>query len=215
LRIVQSDDGERKSGRVHLLAVRDVRPDVERRATAVVEFLWRTKGVDMSTSVAAADWIKRIADDERKRDTVRVREGEMAARKADLVRRNGRRLIDDLRATVMRDVDAFRDEFVGDPARDIVVEVTPPDGGFVVRKPAPAAVSLSVTPNLEAATVVCHYRFTATNGLPPREDRIDVTFAGDGGETLQMKHHGTGQMFATPGAFSEFLLVPVLTGRPR
>ena len=43
----------------------------------------------MSTSVAIADWIKRIADDERKRDTVRVREGEMAARKADLVRRNG------------------------------------------------------------------------------------------------------------------------------
>jgi hypothetical protein len=169
----------------------------------------------MSTSVAIADWIKRIADDERKRDTVRVREDEMAARKADLVRRNGRRLIDELRATITRDVEAFRDEFAGDPARDIVVEATPPDGGFVVRKPAPNAVSLSVTPNLEAAAVVCHYRFTATNGLPPREDRIDVTFAGDGGETLQMKHHGTGQVFATPDAFSEFLLVPVLTGRPR
>jgi hypothetical protein len=168
----------------------------------------------MSTSVAVADWIKRIADDERKRDTVRVREGELAARKADLVRRSGRRLIDELRATVTRDVEAFRDEFAGDPARDIVVEAAPPDGGFVVRKPAPSAVSLSVTPNLEAAAVVCHFRFTATNGLPPREDRIDVTFAGDG-ETLQMKHHGTGQVFATPDAFSEFLLVPVLTGRPR
>ena len=168
----------------------------------------------MSTSVAVADWIKRIAADERKRDTVRVREGEMAARKADLVRRNGRRLIDELRATVTRDVEAFRDEFAGDPARAIVVEAAPPDGGFVVRKPAPSAVSLSVTPNLEAAAVVCHFRFTATNGLPPREDRIDVTFAGDG-ETLQMKHHGTGQVFATSDAFSEFLLVPVLTGRPR
>ncbi len=169
----------------------------------------------MSTSTAAADWIKRIADDERKRDTVRVKEDELAARKADLVRRNGRRLIDELRATVSRDVGAFRDEFVGDSARDVVVEAASPDGGFIVRKPAPAAVSLSVTPNLEAAAVVCHYRFTATNGLPPREDRIDVTFAGDGGETLQMKHHGTGQVFATPDAFSEFLLVPVLTGRPR
>jgi len=30
-----------------------------------------------------------------------------------------------------------------------------------------------------------------------------------------MKHHGTGQVFATTGALSEFLLVPVLTGRPR
>jgi hypothetical protein len=30
-----------------------------------------------------------------------------------------------------------------------------------------------------------------------------------------MKHHGTGQVFVTPDALSEFLLVPVLTGRPR
>jgi hypothetical protein len=112
----------------------------------------------MGTSVAVADWIKRIADDERRRDTLRVREDELAARKTDLVRRNGRRLIDELRATVTRDVEAFRDEFAGDSARDIVVEATAPDGGFSVRKPAPAAVSLTVTPNLGAAAMVCHYR---------------------------------------------------------
>ena len=169
----------------------------------------------MSTNVAIADWIKRIADEERRRDSVRVKEDELVARKADLVRLNGRRLLDELRTTVTRDVGAFRAEFPGDRARDVVVEATAGDGGFVVRKPAPAAVSLTVTPNLEAATMACDYRFTLPNGLPPREDRIDVTFAGDGGETLQMKHHGTGQMFATPDAFSEFLLVPVLTGRPR
>jgi hypothetical protein len=169
----------------------------------------------MSTSVPVADWIKRIADDERRRDAVRLEADEMAARKADLVRRNGRRLVDELRATVTRDAEAFRDEFAGDRARDIVVEATALDGGFVARKPAPAAVSLTVTPNLEAAAMVCHYCFTVTNGLPPREDRIDVMFAGDGGGTLQMKHHGTGQVFATADALSEFLLVPVLTGRPR
>ena len=169
----------------------------------------------MSPSVAAADWIKRIADDERRRDTVRAREDELAARKADLVRQNGRRLLDELRATVTRDVAAFRDEFAGDRARDVVVEAAALDGGFVVRKPAPAPVSLTVTPNLEAAAMICHYCFTLTDGLPPREDRIEVTFADDGGETLQMKHHGTGRVFATADALSEFLLVPVLTGRPR
>ena len=169
----------------------------------------------MSTSVAIPEWIKRIADDERKRDSVRVREDELVAKKADLVRRNGQRLVDELRATVTRDVDAFRDEFAGDPSRDIVVEAVVPDGGFVVRKPAPAAVSLTITPNLATASMVCHYRFTPTNGLPPREDRIDVVFAGNGGDTLQMKHHGTGQVFSTPDVLSEFLLVPVLTGRPR
>ena len=108
-----------------------------------------------STRVAVADWIKRIADDERRRDMLRVREDEMAARKADLVLRNGRRLIDELRATVTRDVEAFRDEFAGDPARDIVVEATDSDGGLVVRKPAPAAVTLTVTPSLESAAMVC------------------------------------------------------------
>lgn len=169
----------------------------------------------MSTTAAIADWIKRIADDERRRDSVRAKEDETAARKADLVRRNGRRLVDELQLAVTRDAGAFREEFPGDRARDVVVEATAPDGGFVVRKPAPAAVSLTVTPNLEAATMACHYRFTLANGLPPREDRIDVMFAGDGGDTLQLKHHGTGQVFATADALSEFLLIPVLTGRPR
>jgi hypothetical protein len=64
LRVVTTDDGERKGGLIDLLAVRDVRSDVERRATAGGEFPWRTKGVDMSTSVAAADWIEWIADEE-------------------------------------------------------------------------------------------------------------------------------------------------------
>lgn len=169
----------------------------------------------MSTSAVSAEWIRRIADEERTRDAVRVKEGETAARKAELIQRTGRRLVDELRATVTRDVDAFRDEFAGDHARDIVVEALAADGGFVVRKPAPAAASLTITPNLAAAAMACHYRFTVTNGLPPREDRIDVIFAGDAAETLHIKHQGTGQVFTTADALSEFLLVPVLTGRPR
>jgi len=169
----------------------------------------------MNTSVDVADWIKRIADDERKRDAARVQEDEMAARKADVVRRNGRQLVDELRAAVTRDIQAFRQEFPGDRTRDVVVDTAVPNGGFVIRKPAPAGVLLTVTPNLEAATMVCDFRFTPTNALPPREDRVHVTFTGDGGESLQMKHLGTGQMFATVDSLSEFLLVPVLTGRPR
>jgi len=100
-----------------------------------------TKGVDMSTGVVVADWVKRLVDDERKRDAMRVRKEEDAARKADLVRVHGRRLIDELRATVTRDVEAFRDEFAGDCVRDIVLEATEPEGRFVVRKPAAPAVS--------------------------------------------------------------------------
>jgi hypothetical protein len=40
-------------------------------------------------------------------------------------------------------------------------------------------------------------------------------FADEGVATLQIRHHGTGQLFATADALSEFLLVPVFTGRPR
>src|SRR5947207_264612 len=90
----------------------------------------RNEGVPMSASVPVAEWIKRIADDERRRDAVRVKEDELTARKADLVRRNGGRMIEELRAAVTRDLEAFRDEFPGDPTRDIVAEATPLDTGF-------------------------------------------------------------------------------------
>lgn len=169
----------------------------------------------MSTGVVVADWIKRIADDERKRDAVRVREEEQAARKADLVRVHGRQLLEELRAAVARDVEAFRDEFEGDRARDIVLEHTQSDGGFVVRKPASPAVSLTVAPRLEAAVVGCHYRFIPANGLPPREDRFELAFAGDRADTLQVRNQGAGQVFSSADALSEYLLGPVFTGRPR
>jgi hypothetical protein len=169
----------------------------------------------MSTSVAVPDWIKRIADDERMRDAARATKDEQAARKADLDQRNGRRLIDDLRATMTRDVDAFRDEFAGDHAREVTVAAAAPDGGFMVLKPEPSAVSLAVRLNLETASMSCHYLWILPHGLPPREDRFDVIFAGDEGEILHVKHPGTGQVFTTTDALSEFLLVPVLTGRQR
>lgn len=169
----------------------------------------------MTTGIAVADWIKRIADDERKRDEARVKEEEVAARKAELVRLNGRRLVDELRATVIRDVGAFRDEFSGDFARDITLEATESEGGFVVRKPASPSVSLTVSPHLESAAVGYHYQFASTSSLPPREDRFELVPARDGKDILQMRHAGTGQLFLTAEALSEFLLVPVFTGRPR
>src|SRR6185295_13549910 len=129
----------------------------------------------MSTEIAVADWIKRIADDEQRRDAVRVREEEIAARKTELVNLHGRRLIDELRATVTRDLEAFLSLFSGSHLRDIVVE--PMElAGFVVRKSSPPAVSLTVTPHLDVAVLRCHYRFTATDGLPPREDRLELMF---------------------------------------
>jgi hypothetical protein len=171
--------------------------------------------IDMDTTVVVADWIKRLADDERMRDAVRLQEEETTARQANLNHRNGQRLMGELRAAITRDVKAFREEFPRDDARAVVVEAAGPGGEFVVRKPARPGVSLTVTPNLNAAAMVCHFRFMLADGLPPREDRFEVMFAGESGDSLLMRHHHTGQVFATADGLSEFLLVPVLTGRPR
>lgn len=168
----------------------------------------------MSGVVVIVDWVKRVADEERKRDAVRLGEKQEADRKAELIRLHGLRLVGELQAAVRRDVESFRNEFPGDRAREIVLDLTP-DGGFLVGKPASPSVSLAVDPHLDAGTIACHYRFTPGGGLPPRDDRFELTFAGDGGGALQMRHHGTGRAFATADALSEFLLVPVLTGRPR
>ena len=165
--------------------------------------------------VMAGEWIKRLADDERQRDGARDRQAETAARKADVVRVHGRRLLEELRATVTRDVEAFRNEFTGDDGREIVFDAVQPDGGFVVRRPAYPAVSLNVAPRLGAAAIGCQYHFTANNGLPPREERLELVFVGEAAETLQIKHQGTGQVFATSDTLSEYLLTPVLTGRCR
>src|SRR5260221_12227050 len=89
----------------------------------------RREGEGMSTSVAIADWIKRIADDERRRDAVRVKDDELAARKADVVRRNRRRPVHERRAAVARYAAAFREEVAGDKARDAIGVAEAPDVG--------------------------------------------------------------------------------------
>jgi hypothetical protein len=169
----------------------------------------------MAAPGVVADWIKRIADDERRRDAVRLREEETAARKADLVRLNGRRLVDELHAVISRDVDAFRDEFAGDRCREIVVDPADSTGGFVVRKPASPEVTLTAVPHLDLATMDFHYRFTSTTGLPPLEERLELVFAADAVDTMQIKIQRSGQVFASADALSEYLLGPVFTGRPR
>jgi hypothetical protein len=164
-----------------------------------------------------AEWITRLAEDERQRDDVRLRLTEAAARKTNLVVTHGQRFIDELRSSVSRDIESFREEFPGDVAREIVFESAQPDGGFVVSKPGLPTVALSVSPRLLAALVSCQYRFTPTKGLPPREDRQEFLLSSNGGEDdpVQLKHQGTGQVFKDPNALSEYLLTPVFTGRAR
>jgi hypothetical protein len=168
----------------------------------------------MTEGPITGGWITRLADDERKRDAVRAVKLEAEARRTELVLKHGRGLIDELRATIAHDVDVFRHEFPGDRARDVSVG-SEAEGGFAVRRPGDPSVSLSVVPRWDVAAVGCHYRFTSSNGLPAREDRFELVFASHGDNAAQFRHLGSGQVFATADALSEYLLTPVFTGRPR
>jgi hypothetical protein len=159
-------------------------------------------------------WITRLAEDERQRDAVRLRAAEAEARKAELVRVHGQRLFDELRTTLMRDIDGFRDEFPGDSSHEIIFEAVQ-GGGFVVRKPRRPTAILTVTPQLATASISCEYQFTSTNGMPPREDRFDFIFISVTDGMLHIKQQGTGQLFTNADTLSEYLLSPVFTGRPR
>jgi hypothetical protein len=161
------------------------------------------------------EWITLLAAAERKRDDERARAADVAARRADLHREQGQKLIDELRATVVRDLEMFRSEFPDDKDRTTLFEAIQPGGGFLIRKPAHPAVALSITPQLAAGSVKCEYRFTPNNGLPSRDDRIEFVLTTGADDALHLKHPGTGQVFNSADALSEYLLVPVLTGRPR
>jgi hypothetical protein len=67
---------------------------------------------------------------------------------------------------------------------------------------------------LPKASISCEYRFISTNGMPPREDRFDCTFISVADDMLRIKQQSTGQVFTNADALSEYLLIPVLTGRP-
>lgn len=169
----------------------------------------------LSTTRPIAAWIARLAEDERQRDDLRLRAAEVEARKAELVRVHGQRLLDEVRTTLVRDIDGFRDEFPGDSSREIIFEAVQGGGGFSIRKPRSPTAVLTVTPQLATASISCEYEFPSPNGMPPRKDRFDFIFISVTDGTLHIKQQGTGQLFTDADALSEYLLSPVFTGRPR
>jgi hypothetical protein len=161
-----------------------------------------------------AEWVTRLADDERRRDEIKVRAKQAVDRRTDLVSQHGRRILDELRTTVVRDVEAFRREFPGDPVRAFLIEEHV-DGGFSVRRLEAPTASMAIVPTQALGSLSCEYLFTPANGMPPRRDLLDFVFTHTSDNTLQLKLQGTAQVFTHPDTLSEYLLVPVLTGRPR
>ena len=159
-----------------------------------------------------AEWVTRLANDERRRDEVQLRAKQAVDRRTDLVTQHGRRMLDELRTTVVRDVEAFRREFPGDPVRAFLIEEHV-DGGFSVRRLERPAASMAIVPTAAVGALSCEYLFTSANGTPPRRDLLDFVFTNTATTRCSLPH-GTAQVFTDPDAPSGICWCP-LTGRPR
>ena len=136
------------------------------------------------------------------------------------MRVHDQRLLDTLRATVARDIEAFLDcEFPGDGARrGITLENSRTDGGLVVRPTTrlPTA-TLNICARLDSD------RRSGTDTVASRRDGLaasrgshrGLVFIGDGDQSLVIEAPRHRTVFANADNLSEYLLLPVFTGRPR
>ena len=159
-------------------------------------------------------WIIRLAEDERKRDEVRLRAADVEARKAELVRVHGQRLFDELRTTLVRDIDAFRKEFpVIRPARSSSRPLRVREASWFANHEVRRQFSLSrrTCPRPRSVASIGSPRPTAC-----RRVKIGSTSSSPAWLTTCCTSNSrcTGQVFTNADALSEYLLIPVLTGRP-
>jgi len=159
----------------------------------------------------AKGWVKRFAEEERRRDVSDRREVDALEHEADAVRAQNRALLDALRAQVARDVRAFAREF---PDRAITFEPGPLDGGFIVRRGHYPEVDLTVAPTDAAATISVQYLLASGSGtLAPKPRELVV--AGHDADAAHFRDEEGQQAFLKIEQLSEYLLVPVFTGRLR
>lgn len=157
------------------------------------------------------DWVTHFAEEERQRDRARSREAVAAAQQIENAEFHLRNLVDLLGARVALDVEAFAREF---PERELAFEENPLDGGFTVRRGHYPDVRLTVEPNMNAGSIVVEYVFASQTGTLAPNPKI-LELGGHASGSLHFRDEPGQHAFRTIGQLSEYLLVPVFTGRPR
>ena len=156
------------------------------------------------------DWVPHFFEEERHRERLQSREAASALQRAENNAAHVRTLMDLLRARMSGDIEAFAKAF---PDRKISQEEHP-GGGFTMRRGHYPEVRLTVEPNPNAGTLTVDYVFASQSGvLTPKPMFLELAdhpagrphFRDDGGQ----------HAFRTIAQLSEYLLVPVFTGRPR
>lgn len=157
------------------------------------------------------DWVKHFIEEERQRQRAHSLEAAATAQRLEDVEIHLRRVVDSLSARVARDVEAFAREF---PERSLAFEENLLDGGFTVRREHYPEARLTVEPNMNAGTITINYVIASQTGtLAPKPKVLEL--GGHTIDTLHFRDESGQHSFRTIGQLSEYLLVPVFTGRLR
>jgi hypothetical protein len=155
--------------------------------------------------------VAHFIEEERQREGADSRERSAAARQHENVEFHLRNLVDLLRTQVAGDVDAFSREF---PDRAVTFETGPSDGGFTVRRGHYPHVQLVVEPNMNTGSIVINYVVASETGTQALTPKF-LDLGGHTSSSLHFRDEPEQRAFRTIAQLSEYLLVPVFTGRPR
>ena len=156
------------------------------------------------------DWIGHFVEEERQRERTRLLRTAVASQEAENAALHVRRLMASLGARVSGDVENFARAF---PERRLSYE-SHPGGGFTARRGHYPEVRLTVEPNEDNGTITLSYVFASQSGvLAPKPSILELS--GQAGGWPHFRDDAGQHAFRSTAQLSEYLLVPVFTGRPR
>jgi hypothetical protein len=156
------------------------------------------------------DWVSRFAAEERTREEAESRASAKAADRLQTMRFHVRTQLDLLDARVAQDVQAFAREF---PERAVTMEKLS-EGGFRVHRDHYPHVTLTVEPHWDTASLHASYVFVSQAGkVAPKPIVLELDERS--GQGSHFWHDAGQHTFRSLEQLSEYLLVPVFTGRPR
>ena len=155
------------------------------------------------------DWVLHFVEEERHRRAEEHRDAATTQKAQD--RLHFQNLVDSLRIKVERDVEVFGREF---PDLAVTFEARPLGGGFRVRREHYPTVVLTVEPNLDEGGIAVEYVFASQSGtLRPSPTFLEL--AKHAPKAPPFRNDVEQLAFRTTAQLSEYLLVPVFSGRPR
>jgi hypothetical protein len=157
------------------------------------------------------DWVQHYVEEERQRSAGEHRAAGATTHEKAQDRLHFQNLVDSLRTRVERDVEAFGQEF---PELAVTFEATPLDGGFRVRREHYPTAVLTVEPSLDEGGIVVQYVFASQSGTS-RPSPTFLELAAHATKTSPFRNEPEHLAFRTTAQLSEYLLVPVFSGRPR